>query len=190
MNSFNSGYVFFGIIAILIILIFISIIKKAVKLAIFIIIIILGFSAYNVLVKGVSPIDEVQGYKTNIEYGRSITDFTVKVKISVANIKDAVEGKKIDGSATNIIKKESANLNKYKAEALALKHTKKLDGFHQKYCNYLKTVVASAESVNKVASIGDDKNISGFMDKLNSSFNQLTNLKIKWMNILFNFRKI
>lgn len=190
MNLFNSGYVFFGIIAILIILIFISIIKKAIKLTIFIIIIILGFSAYNVLVKGVSPIVEMQGYKTNIVYGRAITDFTIKVKTSVANIKDAVEGKKIDGSATNIIKRESVNLNKYEAEALVLKHTEKLNGFHQKYCNYLKALVASAEGVNKVASIGDDKNIFGFMDKLNSSFTQLTNLKIKWMNILYRFRKI
>ena len=39
MNLFNSGYVFFGIIAVLAIIIFISIIKKAIKLVIFIIVI-------------------------------------------------------------------------------------------------------------------------------------------------------
>lgn len=176
MNLFNSGYVFFGIIAVLAIVIFISIIKKAIKLVIFIIVIILGFSAYNVLLKGVSPIDEMQGYKTNIEYGRSIADYTVKVKTSVGNIKNAVEGKKSDGSAINIIKSESANLNKYQAEALNLKHTKKLDGFHKQYCNYLKTVVNSAEDVDKVANIGNNANMAGVIDKLNQSFNKLTNL--------------
>jgi hypothetical protein len=179
MNSVNSGYIVFGIIALLIVIVIISIIKKAIKLVIFVIVIILGFSAYNVLVKGVSPIDEIQGYKTNIQYGRSITDYTVKVKTSVGNIKDAVEGKKIDGSFSNIIKSESANLNKYEAEALTLKHTKKLDGFHQQYCNYLKAVVDSAEAAYKVANIGDGKNMAGVLDKLNSSFNQLTNLNIK-----------
>ena len=141
--------------------------------------IILGFSVYNVLVKGVSPIDELQGYKTNIEYGRSITDYTVKVKSSVANIKAAAESKKTDGSAINIIKTESANLNKYESEALQLKHTKKLDGFHTQYCNYLKTVADSAEGVTKVTNIGDGKNMTGVMDKLNYSFNQLINLSTK-----------
>ena len=174
MNLFNSGYIFFGIIAILAIVIFISIIKKALKLAIFVIVIILGFSAYNVLVKGVSPIEEIQGYKTNIEYGRAITEYTLKVKTSVGNIKDAIEGKKVDGSAGNIVKVENDRLNKYQAEVLQLKHTKKLDSFHEKYCNYLKTVVDSAEGVNKASSIGDNKNISDFMDKLSSSFNSLT----------------
>lgn len=173
----NSNYLVYGIIALLAIVIIVSIVKKAIKLIIFIVVILLGFSVYNILVKGVSPIEEIQGYKTNIEYGKSIADFTGKIKTSVDNIKNVVKSKKLDDSNRKTIKIENANLHKYESEVLVLKHTKKLNVFHEKYCGYLKTIVSSANDVEKLADLGDTKNMDGIMKNLNLGFDALWNLK-------------
>lgn len=175
MNTINTSYLGIGIIAVLIILIFIFIIKKAIKLIILLIIIILGVSAYNVLVKKVQPIELITGYKTNIIYVKDITDYSIKIKSSVDNIKKAVESKSLEANSINILKVENENLNKYLTEVKALKHTERLDSFHNSYCGYLKSIVDTSDSTIKLAS---SKNLSGLNSVLNQ-FNSILDQLIK-----------
>lgn len=172
----NSHYIVYGIIILLGIFIIFSIIKKAIKLAIVIIIILLGFSAYNIFAKGISPTEEIQGYSTNIEYGKSIADYSESIRKSVDNIRKVVESKKLDNNSISIIKTENANLHKYEIQVSKLKHTKKLNSFHEKYCGYLKTITNSTDGTEKLANLGDVKNIDGVMKNLNSGFDDLWKL--------------
>jgi hypothetical protein len=166
MNIINSSYLGIGIIAIFIILMVIFIIKKAVKLLILFIIIILGISAYNIFVKKVPPMDLINGYKTNIAYGKDIADYSIKVKTSVDNIKKAVESKSLEGNSINVLKTENQNLNRYLTEVKLLKHTERINSFHNSYCEYLKSIVNTSDNAIKFA---NNKNVTG----LNSLLNQI-----------------
>ncbi|MBC8061042.1 MAG: hypothetical protein H7Y18_10280 [Clostridiaceae bacterium] len=176
MNSINTSYLGIGIIALFIILLVVFIIKKAIKLLVFLIIIILVISAYNVFVNKVKPIDLFNGFKTNISYGKDITDYSVKIKTSVANIKDAMGNKSLDAKSANVLKEENENLNRYLTEVKPLEHTEKLNSFHNSYCEYLKSIVGTSDNAIKLAS---SKNISGLnelLEQFNSGLDQLTKL--------------
>jgi len=177
----DSNYLLYGFILLLAVLIIVSIVKKVFKLFIFIIAVIIAFSAYNILVKGVSPIDELNGYKKDINYGKDIADYTVKIKNSSANIKKAAESGKLDAAAKKVIITENGNLHNYQKEVKALKHTNRLDIFHDKYCNFLNDIVVSTDGAVKIANASEGKGISaisGMMDKLNSSMDSLGKLNI------------
>ena len=58
-------------------------------------------------------------------------------------------------------------------------YTEKLNDFHEKYCGYLKTIVDSANGTEKLADLGDIKNIQGIMDKISINFNELFKNSIK-----------
>lgn len=178
MENLGVNYIIYAVIAILIVLIIVSIVKKAIKLVIFLIILVLGFSAYNIFVKGVSPMEEASGYTTNIEYGKSIADYTVKIKTSVDNTKKAVDAKPVD---LETIKTENSNLHKYQAEVQSLRHTEKLNSFHNSYCGYLDTVTSSSDGITKAITAGEKGmvTVDGIVEKLNSSLNALGNLKLK-----------
>lgn len=177
----DSNYLIYAFILLLAVLIVVSIVKKIFKLLIFVIAVIIAFSAYNVLVKGVSPIDELNGYKKDISYGKDIADYTIKIKTSAENVKNAVESGKMDASTKKIITTENTNLHNYQKQVKSLKHTGRLDLFHDKYCGYLNDIVVSTDGAAKVANISDGKGISaisGMVDKLNSSIEDLAKLNI------------
>ena len=180
MNSFNTNFLVYWVIALLAVLLVVSIIKKALKLVIFIIAIMVALSAYNILVKGVSPIEEISGYKTNALYAKSVTELSVKIKASVESIKNSMQSKNVDANTINVIKAENEKLHKYQEEALKLQHTKKLNSFHEKYCGYLKTIIDAVDGTEKLAKSAQGKNIDvlqAWMEKINAGLSNLVNLK-------------
>lgn len=178
MDSMGFNYIAYAVIAILIVLIIVSAIKKAIKLVIFLIIVVLAFSAYNVIVRGVSPMEELSGYSTNIEYGKAIANYTVKIKASVDNTKKAVNSKPVD---LETIKTEDNNLHQYQSDVQNLKHTEKLDSFHSTYCGYLETIIGSTDGIVKVVTTGEKgmNTVDTIIQKLNSSIDELGSLKLK-----------
>ncbi|KOA21518.1 hypothetical protein CLHOM_01890 [Clostridium homopropionicum DSM 5847] len=172
------NYLFYGLIGILVILFITSLIKKAFKLMTLVIMIIIGISLYNIVIKGVSPIDEVNSYKTDISYTKNIKDYSEKIKTSVGNIKKAA-GNPTKQENVDIISLESENLHKYEEEVLSLKHSSKLKLFHEKYCNYLTSLVKTSDSALKLTKLGgsSSQNVSSVIDKLMDNFNSLAELK-------------
>lgn len=182
MNLINSGMLIYIILAILIVVLIISIIKKAVKLVIFLILLLLGISAYNIVVKGSTPMEEFRGYKTNIKYTKDVAEYSVKTKNSVNNIKKAMESKTIDDATINIILTENENIHKYEAEVKVLEHTKRLDGIHNKYCEYLRSIADSSQGAANLAKSSKGKNISilqVWVDKLSSNINEMLKIQPK-----------
>ncbi|MDP4144262.1 MAG: hypothetical protein Q8936_07215 [Bacillota bacterium] len=182
MSITSSGYLFYAFLILMLILLVVSIVKKVIKLLIVLLVIVVGFSAYNVVVKGVSPVDEVRGYGVDIQYGRSIGDYSVKVKNSVENIKNLAESSNYDNNTINAIKSENANLHKYESEVLSLKHTSRINLFHDKYCGYLEDIVSSSDALVKIINVSGSKNVkqaSEMIQKLNANASQLINLKVQ-----------
>jgi hypothetical protein len=176
----NSTLIFLGI-AILIILIVISLIKNAIKFAMTIVGIIIAFSLFNIFVKGVSPIEEFNAYKTNIQYGKDVAQYTSKVKNSVDTIKNIVESKKLDETTLVTLKAENTKLLQYQKEVKELKHTKKLDLFHDQYCGYLNTIISTSDATVKLATAGG-KTMQGaeeILNKFKANVENLTSLKLK-----------
>lgn len=176
----KSTLIFLGL-AVLIVLIVISLIKHAIKLVLTIVAVILAFSLFNIFVKGVSPIDEFNAYKTNIQYGKDIAQYTSKIKASVDTIKGIVESKKLDDTNINTLKAENAKLLQYQKEVQELKHTQKLDPFHQQYCGYLNTIITTSDSAVKLATTGG-KTIQGaeeILNKFKANVESLASLKLK-----------
>lgn len=174
----TPNYLFYGLIGILVILFITSLIKKAFKLMTLVIAIIIGISVYNIVIKGVSPIDEVNSYKTDISYTKNIKDYSEKIKTSVANIKEAAENP-TKKENVDTISRESKNLHEYENEVLALKHSSKLNLFHEKYCDYLTSLVKTSDSALKLTKLGESssQNVSNVIDKLMDNFNKLAQLK-------------
>ncbi len=175
-----TDYLILGAAALLILLLLISIIKKAVKLAIGIVIIFIAFSFYDIAVKGVSPVDEINGYKTNISYSIAIADYTGKIQKSVSALKLALESKNLDDSTKSKIKAENENLHKYQAEINALKHTEKLNFFHQQYCSYVNNILGASDTALKVTytSGASITNIQKYINEAGAVFQSLSQLKI------------
>ena len=182
MNFGQDTLIYIGL-ALFIVLIIVFIIKKAIKAIIFLFIIILAFSAYDILVRGVNPIQEYNNYKTNILYGKNIGDYTIKIKTSVQNITDTLKSGNFNTDNINRIKQENLNLHNYEAKVLPLKHTEKLNAVHNTYCGYLKELVASSDSAAQIASKGENasgnlQNINNVLNRFSTNINQVTNLKI------------
>jgi hypothetical protein len=155
MNAINSNMLIYIILAIIVILIIFSIIKKTMKFLIFLIMLFFLFFAYNVFIKGASPVEEVKGYISDVKYGKDIAEYSNKIKLSVDNMEKAISAK---DKTLNVLKMENANLNKYYGEVKSLKHREKLNSFHDKYCSYVKNIVDSTTVISKVGSLTGEKN--------------------------------
>jgi hypothetical protein len=177
----DTNLLILGGIAILAVLIIVSIVKKAIKLVLFIGAIIVVISLYNVLVNGVSPMEEFNAYRTNIKYSRDIAQYTVKIKASTDNIKDIIESRKFDEASIKTLKEENSRLLQYQSEVQALNHTKKLNFFHDSYCSYLNTVISASDSTVKLATAGGkaSQGVEDILGKLRASVDNLSNLKVK-----------
>lgn len=176
----EANLLIYGGIALLAIIIIVSLIKKAFKLVLFIIGIIVVISLYNIFVKGVSPIEELNAYKTNIQYGKDIAQYTLKIKASTDKIKTIMENKKIDEASLKVLKEENDNLLRYQKDVKELKHSQKLNVFHDSYCGYLNTIVITTDAASKLASSGG-KTIQGaedMLNKLKSGVDNLSALKL------------
>lgn len=176
----KSTLIFLGL-AVIIVLIIVSLIKNAIKFALTIVAIILVFSLFNIFVKGVSPIEEFNAYKTNIQYGKDVAQYTSKVKVSVDTIKGIVESKKLDESNIGTLKAENAKLLRYQKEVQELKHTQKLNLFHEQYCGYLNTIIATSDTTVKLATAGG-KTMQGaeeILNKFKANVENLASLKLK-----------
>lgn len=181
MEGVNSTFLLYIVLGILAITIVISIIKKAFKLVIFLVIITAAISAYNVFVKGVSPKEEINSYSIDIKYGESIKEYTVKIKNSVDKLTQVVKEQNLDENALKTINKENKFLHKYQEEVAVLKHSEKLSLFHDKYCDYLKGVVSSADTAVQIANAAENKNIKVLTDtvkKLNSGLSELSKINL------------
>lgn len=173
MSAEISLYILIAIIAVLVV---VSIIKKAFKLLIVIIIFALGVSAYNMLFKGVTPKEEVRNYSTDIQYMKDITDYSGKIKTSVANFEKAISGN-VTKDDIKIVHVEAENLRKYKTGVVALIHTSKLDPFHNKYFTYLSSIVDITSTAEKVISLGENKNYGKVIENLDIALDKLKNLR-------------
>lgn len=182
MEGVNSTFLMYIVLGILAITIVVSIIKKAFKLVIFLVMIIIAVSAYNVFVKGVSPKDEINSYSTDMKYGESIKDYTVMIKNSVDKLTQIVKEQNLNENELKTINKENKLLHKYQEEVEALKHSEKLNLFHGKYCDYLQAVVSSSDAAAELANVAKNKNIKVLTDtvkKLNSGLSELSKIKLE-----------
>ncbi|MCY6369161.1 hypothetical protein [Clostridium ganghwense] len=180
MEGINSTFLLYAVLAILAVMIVVSIIKKAFKLVAFLVAILVAVSAYNIFVKGVSPQEELTSYSIDVKYGENIKDYSIKIKASVDNLTQAI--KEINTDTLNTIKRENKLLHKYEKEVQALKHSEKLNLFHDKYCDYLKGVVSSSDTAIEVANISENKNVKVLADtvkKINSTFSELTKISLE-----------
>jgi hypothetical protein len=158
MDTINSNMLIYIILAIVIILIIMSVVKRAVKLLIFLVTLFLLFFAYNVFIKGASPVEEAKGYISDVKYSKDIVGYSNKIKLSVDNIEKAVLTKDKEKNTLEVLKTENLNLNKYYGEVKSLKHREKLNVFHDKYCSYVKNIVNSTAVICKVGSLTEEKN--------------------------------
>jgi len=158
MNIINSNMLIYIALAIIVILIIVSLVKKTVKFLIFLIMIFLLFFAYNVFIKGASPVEEAKGYISDVKYGKDIAEYSNKIKLSVDNIEKAISATDKGQNTMDVLKVENLNLNKYYGEVKNLKHREKLNSFHDKYCSYVKNIVDSTAVICKVGSLTGDKN--------------------------------
>ncbi|MCY6356128.1 hypothetical protein [Clostridium sp. ZS2-4] len=182
MEGVNSIFLLYLVLGVLAVTIVVSIIKKAFKLVIFLVMIIVAVSAYNIFIKGVSPKEEINSYSIDMKYGESIKDYTVKIKNSVDKLTQIIKDQSLDENALKTINKENKLLHTYQEEVEALKHSEKLSLFHDKYCDYLKGVVSSSDATVQVANAAENKNIKVLTDtikKLNSGLSELSKIKLE-----------
>jgi hypothetical protein len=166
-------------LAILVVIIVVSLIKRAVKLAITIVVVIVVFSLVRIFVYGVSPIEEFNAYKTNIKYGSDVAGYTAKIKTSTDAVKDIIESKKYDEESIKKLNEENNKLKQYQSEVKALEHTEKLNTFHDTYCGYVNTIVATTDTTTKLVKAGD-KTIQGadeLVSKLKTGLTEISNIK-------------
>lgn len=166
MSVLNSNMLIYIILAIVVILIIVSIVKKTMKLLIFLIMIFFLFFAYNVFIKGASPVEEAKGYISDVKYGKNIAGYSSKIKLSVDNIEKAILAKDKNQNTIDILKLESSNLNNYYDEVKNLEHREKLNSFHDKYCSYVKNIADSTNVICKVGNLTEEKNYKKAQDAI------------------------
>jgi hypothetical protein len=166
-------------IALLVVIIIISLIKKAIKLVLFIAIILIVVSLVDVFVYGVSPVEQLNAYKTNIKYGSDITKYTGKIKSSVDTINSLLVSKNFDSNSIKKLNDEDANLYNYLKEVKSLNHTQILNSFHNQFISYLNTIISTTDTAVKTTNISG-KAIQGaenIVNKLKTQLNNISSLK-------------
>ncbi|OPJ55026.1 hypothetical protein [Clostridium oryzae] len=171
----NKEILMLIVIGVALLFLVVSIIKKAIKLIVTILVVIIALTFIDIFVYGTNPIDEVKAYKTNIQYGRDIGDLTIKIKDSVANIESDIQNFSKKSNLDRELVKENRKLHQYKKVLATLKHTKRLNGIHNKYSEYLNDIVNISDSTVKISKSTtkglkikneQEKNIKNIMDKL------------------------
>lgn len=177
----DKSYIIMGLIILAVIVLVISLIKKAVKLALFIVVVIVGISLVNIFVYGVSPVDEFNGYIKNFKYGKSIAELSGKISSSSSNIKKIMESNKLDKAAIDTLKRENENLHNYRDELKKLEHTSKLSGFHSAYSGYLDTIVSISDTTVKLSGGKNNTlgNVQDMLTKIKGAIDNLTSLPVK-----------
>jgi ABC-type multidrug transport system fused ATPase/permease subunit len=175
----DKSYIILGLIAIAAILLVISLFKKAVKFALFILVIIVGIGLVDIFVYGVSPVDEFNAYVTNFKYGKGMTELTGDISSSAGNIKNIIETNKLDSSSVETLKKENENLHNYREQLKKLEHTSKLNGFHSTYSGYLETIIAISDKTVELSSGGSKTlgNVQEMLGNIKGAINNLVGLK-------------
>lgn len=175
-----KDYIVVGIIIILSVLLVVSLIKKAVKLLITIVLIVLAFSAYEVFAKGVSPIDELNGYKTNITYSIAIFNYTNKIQKTVGDLKAISATPKLDDATKDKIKEDSDNLHSYQKAVTQLNHTEGLNIFHSQYCGYVNTLVTATDTALAVSEKAGAtiSSVQKYINQADNVLKNITNLKM------------
>ena len=138
------------------------------------------FFAYNVFVKGASPVEEAKGYISDVEYGKNIAQYSNKIKVSVDNIEKVISAKNYDKNTIELLKTESSNLNNLYDEVKSLEHREKLNSFHEKYCSYVKNIVDSTTVITKLGNIGSEETYEKLEEtirKIKISFEELWKIK-------------
>ena len=92
----DKSYLMVGLMALALILIVVCLIKKAFKFILFVILVFVAIALVDILVYGVSPIDEVNAFVTNIKYGKTVATMTGDIKNSVGNITKVLSDDKLD----------------------------------------------------------------------------------------------
>ncbi len=173
-----KSYIILGLVILAVIILVISLIKKAVKLVLLILAIFIGIGVYNVVVNGRSPAQVFNDYVMNIKYGRDVAKLTGEINTSAGNIKKVIEGKNIDKASADTLKKENENLHKYQDEFKLLKHTPGFDSFHNNYANYLNSIVAISDNTVKLADSGTMGDAQDMLNKIKNNLDNLINLKL------------
>lgn len=158
--------------------ILICIIKKVTKAIIFTLIIVFAFSFIKAVESGKSPTEVFSASKHDVTYTKDIYDYTKKVKKSVENTLTGIENK----SVSEIIV-ENKNLHDYLDKVNKLPHGVELNVFHDKYYNYLKSIVLTSDTVVKSANIssGAIKNAESAKTNLNKYLDDLLNVKEQYL---------
>lgn len=166
-------------IAIVAIVIIISLIKGAIKLALFIAVILIVISLIDVFIYGVSPVDQLNAYKTNIKYSSDIAAYTGKIKSSVDSINSLLTSKELASTSIKKLNEEDAKLHNYLNQVKLLNHTQVLNSFHNQFMSYLNTIISTTDNAVKTTNISG-KAIQGAEDiinKLKTQINNITSLK-------------
>lgn len=169
----NTEQLFMVIAIIIGIIIVISLIKKIAKLAIFVLVIFMGFSIFKAVQSGKTPSEVFNASKNDPSYVKEIYYYTPKIKTSVQNSITSID-KSLSG-----FEKENKNLHDYYNHLSNLSHGVELEAFHQKYCSRLKEIVAASDSVLKSmdASNGILKNAEKQKDTLTQKLNDILKYK-------------
>ncbi len=175
----DKSYLMVGLMALALILIVVCLIKKAFKFILFVILVFVAIALVDILVYGVSPIDEVNAFVTNIKYGKTVATMTGDIKNSVGNITKVLSDDKLDAKDIESLKAENEKLHQYRDQFSKLEHGHKLDGFHKSYLGYLDTIISITDGAVKEASDGKTiiTDASDKLNKIKEAINNLTSLK-------------
>lgn len=154
----------------------VCIIKKVTKAIIFTLVIVFIFSFVKAINSGQSPMDVFNSSKNDATYTKEIYNYSQKIKKSVDVTLSAVEGKSLPQ-----IKEENKNLHSYLDKVSKLPHGIELDAFHDKYCSYLKNIIATSDTVIKSADVSNGvvKNTEEVKNKFNKYLDELLKIKAK-----------
>lgn len=156
----------------------ISVIKKVAKTIIFLLIVILAFSVFKAIDAGKSPADVINSSKYDVSYTKQIYDYTKKIKKSVDESINALENKSLPQ-----IKEENKNLHNYLDKVINLPHGAELNILHKKYCDYLKNIVATSDTLVKGAQVSNGvvKNAQETKNNFNKYLDGLLEIKEKYI---------
>lgn len=175
----DKSYLMVGLMILALILIVVCLIKKAFKFILFVVLIFVGIALVDIIVYGVSPVDEVNAFVTNIKYGKTVATMTGDIKNSVGNITKVLSDDKLDKSDIETLKEENKKLHEYKEQLSKLEHGQKLDNFHKSYMGYLDSIINITDGAVKEASDGKTviTDVSDKLSKIKDAVNNLTSLK-------------
>jgi hypothetical protein len=152
----------------------VCIIKKVAKAVIFALVIMFVFSFVKAINSGQSPMDVFNSSKNDVTYTKEIYNYSEKIKKSVDTTMSAVASKSLPQ-----VREENKNLHTYLDKVSKLPHGVELNTFHDNYCDYLKNIVATSDTIVKGSDVSNGvlKNTEEAKNNFNKYLGEL--LKIK-----------